>query len=130
MAFKIKDSPFLPVYGYALVLLGFMSIHPGSLLKLQRKNDLLAIIFSDYTFHFLGFGLLAWLLCRGFRRAKKGQAPYLLVGMISVAYGFFIEVCQIFVPYRTFGIDDLAADAAGALVALGLHFAFFNKPKM
>lgn len=89
-----------------------------SLVKLQRKSDLFAVIFSDYTFHFLGFGLLAWLLCRGFRGVKKKRVPFIMVGLMSMAYGFFIEVCQIYIPYRTFGYDDLAADAVGVMAGL------------
>jgi len=41
-----------------------------------------------------------------------------MVGLMSMAYGFFIEVCQIYIPYRTFGYDDLAADAVGVMAGL------------
>jgi len=126
---QIKNSPFLPFYGYAILLLGLMSIPPSSLLRLQRKSDLFAMIFSDYTFHILGFGLLAWLLCIGFTKARKGRVPYILVGLISIGYGFFIEVCQIFIPYRTFGIDDLLADTVGVLAGLILFYVIPRRQK-
>jgi len=122
----MKRSHFFPVYAYAILLLGLMSIPPSSLIRLQRKSGLFAIIFSDYTFHFLGFGLLAWLLCAGFDKSRSGKIPYVLVGMIAVGYGFFTEFCQIFIPYRTFGLDDLSADAVGVLAAL-LAFYFLKK---
>ena len=128
MAKQIKDSPFLPVYGYAILLLGLMSVPIPSLLRLQRKSDVFAIIFSDYTFHFLGFGLLAWLFCVGFNKTRKGRVPYFLVGLLSVGYGFFIEICQILLPYRVFGIDDLVADSLGVLVALILFRAYVANP--
>jgi VanZ family protein len=122
----MKRSPFLPFYVYAIMLLGLMSIPPSSLIRLQRKSGLFAVIFSDYTFHFIGFGLLAWLLCIGFNKARDGKIPYILVGLIAVGYGFFIEVCQIFIPYRTFGLDDLTADAVGVVAGL-FAFCLFKK---
>ena len=129
MAKQIKHSPFLPVYGYAILLLGLMFIPPFSLMKLQRKSDLFAIIFSDYTFHFLGFGLLAWLLCVGFCKVRNGRVPHILVGLGSVGYGLFAEVCQIFIPYRTFGIDDLLADTVGVVAGLILFCVIHRRQK-
>ncbi|MEE9502760.1 MAG: VanZ family protein [Candidatus Aminicenantaceae bacterium] len=130
MAKQIKDSPFLPVYGYAILLLGLMSVPTPSLLRLQRKSDVFAIIFSDYTFHFLGFGLLAWLFCVGFNKTRKGRVPCILVGLVSVGYGLFIEVCQIFIPYRTFGLHDLIADAVGVVAGLFVFYLFRRRLKV
>ncbi len=36
--------------------------------------------------------------------------------IISVGYGLLIEICQLFIPYRSFDLIDLVADAAGGLI--------------
>ncbi|MBN1221919.1 MAG: VanZ family protein [Candidatus Aminicenantes bacterium] len=123
---KISEKPLFLVYVYAFLLLIATTIPTSDLLRIQRVNRIFSLILSDKSLHFIGFGLLAWLLCYGYRQAHK-RFFYIRSGVVSVGYGLLIELIQIFLPYRMFSFGDLAADAAGVVVALGLFYAFTTR---
>lgn len=124
---RLKTNPFLFVYVYAFLLLVGASVPTEGFRKFQDANVLFSVLFSDYALHFFGFGIMAWLLCYGYHRVKKIRWPYFRAGIVSVAYGFFIELVHILLPYRAFALVDLAMDAAGVLFALVLYFLFLGK---
>ena len=123
----IWKKPFFLVYVYAVLLLIGASLPTSDLIRIQRFNKFFSVILSDKVMHFLGFGLLAWLLCYGYHKAGKTRWFYLRSAVVSVGYGFVIEFIQILLPYRIFSLDDLAADAAGAVVALILFYVFIGR---
>ena len=45
-------------------------------------------------------------------------------GIPLLAYGLFIEICQTLTPTRQFELADLAADAAGIIIYLGVKSLF------
>lgn len=82
------------------------------------------IIFRK-SLHFIEYGVLAFLLYRAFRgpsvkRWKPGWA--LRAGLVSIAYGFFDEYLQSFVPDRKGSPIDWGVDTAGILTILGTQY--------
>lgn len=80
-------------------------------------HELLDIVFSEYSLHFFGFGILAVLLAWGYYK-KKSSSLLMRAGLISLCFGFVIEVYQKFLPYRDFSLGDVAVDCAGIVLAL------------
>jgi VanZ family protein len=118
------------VYVCALLLLVGAMIPGTDFFKLQKAHKIFSVLLSDNAFHFFGFGILAWLLCFGYQRAKLSRMPYLRVGLFSLTYGFFIELVQIPVPYRLFSIKDFAVDAVGIVVGLFVFYLFRRRLKV
>jgi VanZ family protein len=69
----------------------------------------------DKVAHFATFGLIASLLWLSVLRGK----PWLVIAIVS-AVGAADEFHQIFLPGRSAGLDDLAADIFAALVITSL----------
>lgn len=67
--------------------------------------------------HFVGYTLLAALLTRTTERTRRG--PLVAVG-VAIAFGFGIELVQSAIPWRSFAWGDVAVDAAGAVVGVGM----------
>jgi VanZ family protein len=61
---------------------------------------------------FGGFSAAAWVMLGGARATADLLAP-----MVAVAVGVVDEVAQSYNPGRAVGLDDLAADAVGAVLA-------------
>jgi hypothetical protein len=69
----------------------------------------------DKVAHFATFGLIASLLWLSVLRGK----PWLVIALVS-AVGAADEFHQIFLPGRSAGLDDLAADVFAAVVITSL----------
>ena len=69
----------------------------------------------DKVAHFATFGLIASLLWLSVLRGK----PWLVIAIVS-AVGAADEFHQIFLPGRSAGLDDLAADIFAAVVITSL----------
>ncbi len=121
---SIAKNPFFLVYLYAFLLLVGAMIPEADFMRFQKSNKVLDILLSDKSFHFFGFGILAWLLCYGYHRAKWSRMPYFRAGFFAMAYGLFIELLQIPLPYRHCSLLDLAVDAAGILIGLFVFYLF------
>jgi VanZ family protein len=83
--------------------------------------------FTDKHAHFLAYASLAALLFRalaGGRRAGLTLGRGLVAAVLATAYGVTDEWHQSFVPGRNAELDDLAADALGAVVAVGVLWAW------
>ena len=98
-----------------------MASLPGA--KLQRiqsypENPILRIILSDPFMHFLVFGLLTLLVCRGFYIEPGVDVPLKIVAVLAIGYGFFIEAYQGILPWRSFGFDDLLWNTVGVVIFL------------
>lgn len=116
---KVKlNKSFLPPLIWGLLIFVGASIPTFPLEKLRESNKIFDVFFSDISFHFVGFGLFAWFLCAGFFKQKKHALPYYRIGFYSFSFGVFIELYQIFLPYRHFSVLDLAVDCAGIGSAL------------
>ena len=120
----MKYRPFFILYLYAVVILFFSSIRLDFLGGKGERDSFLDYLLSGYSFHFFAFGLFAFILGFIYLRQKKFPISYLKIGLSSAGFGFFIEVFQIFIPYRHFDLIDLISDFLGVTSAL-LFFRFF-----
>ena len=122
-----RNKHFLPAYIFAALLFAGSSISTRGLRHFRRMHEVLAILLSEYSLHFFGFGLFAILLAWGYY--KKGSSfLFLRAGLLALVFGAFIEVYQYFLPYRDFSLVDVGLDAAGIVLALAVFwFAVVKK---
>lgn len=114
---------FFPAYIFGLLIIIFSSLPPSQLGKIKESYHLFHFLFSDFILHFTAFGFLAVLLYLGYSKLQNPSIPYFKIGAYSVAYGLFIEVYQLLFPYRSFALNDLAADFLGigfSLAVIGI----------
>jgi len=99
---------------------------PGKAASPLKSNTLLSLFLSDPMVHIYRFGTFALVLARDLSRSNRGSLPYyyIKVALITFAYGFFIEVYQIFLPHRGFEIRDLGWNGVGILSASGILWLF------
>lgn len=110
----------VPVGLVALALLAVASLPGSDLQRVQAAPACLALRFllSDPVMHTVQSGLLAVLVARALR-AVAGRW-LLLTGAAAFGYGLLIELYQALLPWRSFGLDDLAWNAVGVLVGLAV----------
>jgi VanZ family protein len=83
--------------------------------------------------HFIGYGLLGFLLYRAFNRGLTGWSGKAAGKSLLVAFLYALsdELHQLFVPGRQTALTDVAIDTAGILLALLLvrllQYANFRK---
>ena len=98
-----------------LLVITYLSTSPGI------SMPGFTLISSDKLAHAAAYALLTWLLLLGlpeaFRR-WRGLPRHVWLCGFAVAYGAFMEWVQAtFFPYRVFELDDMLANAIGALGA-------------
>ena len=113
----MKAKYFLPSVFFGMLIIIGSALPMQPIKKLQHSNLLLRIILSNYCLHFFAFGIFTLLLCYGFYKSRDRLSLF-LVGLLALSFGLFIEIFQIFVPDRSFGLDDLIPTFAGIVVAL------------
>lgn len=115
----------LPVIAYAMLIL-FISSLPIRIRHIPFRH-------YDKAFHFIEYGIYAWLWFRAIRTTtelsssmRAGIATFL----ICTVFGVMDELYQIYTPYRVSDIYDVAADASGSLTAVSLAILrnFFTRP--
>jgi VanZ family protein len=82
---------------------------------------------SNTTGHLIAYAGLGLLLVRAITGRLGGRITGRAAGTalaIATAYGVTDEVHQMFVPGRMPDIGDVAADAAGAFIAVGVCWAW------
>ena len=77
------------------------------------KTDLPA----DKIVHFMLYGLTSIFLFRYLIRRTTVRGVFYKAVAIASIYGAAMEVVQYFLPYRSFSLGDMAANAAGAFFA-------------
>lgn len=68
----------------------------------------------DKIVHFVLYGLTSIFLFRFFIRGKNSSSAFYKAVALASIYGAALEVVQYFLPYRSFSLGDIAANAAGA----------------
>jgi len=118
----MKSKSFIPAYLYSLFLWIVASLPGNDLQKIQKfpENPWLKFFLSDPFMHFLVFGLLTLLICRGYDKKPRKSIPLVRVGLFASGYGLMIELYQGILPWRSFGLDDLIWNTVGVLFFLGL----------
>jgi len=117
---------FIPAYIFAVLIFVGSSISTEGLEKFENINIFSEIVFSHYTMHFFGFGILAALLAWGFHK-KRSSSVLKRAGLLTLFFGLFIEVYQIFLPRRSFSVLGLVVDCAGIVFALWLFWLIFSR---
>jgi VanZ family protein len=111
----------LPALAYASVIFYAGLVRMGELPEV-------GFIATDKLLHALVFGGLSLLLARTvhYFRAGFSLAKKLGLGCVGASLlGLLLEVFQSFTRYRSADFWDWFADTVGALLAVGLAFAFF-----
>ena len=67
---------------------------------------------SDKLWHGFTFFILAGLSDLAYPERHFTKRKFILLSL----YGFLIEVVQLFIPYRSFSMADMAADVTGLLI--------------
>ncbi|MEE8389460.1 MAG: VanZ family protein [Anaerolineae bacterium] len=113
---------FVPAGLFALLLWVLASLPGDDLQRIQAtpENPLLAFILSDPFMHFLTFGLLALLIRLGLYGRARDTVPFATATVLASGYGLLIEVYQAILPWRSFGLDDVAWNTMGVVVFLGV----------
>jgi len=71
--------------------------------------------------HVFGYAFLGLTLVYALLDARDGPTlSPLVVPVIVVAYGALLELVQLLIPYRSFAVGDIVADAAGAVVVVAV----------
>jgi VanZ family protein len=115
-------------YLYPLLWLIFvtgLSVMPGVQLP---KFDLFS---SDKLAHAFVYGVLCILILYGWKGIQRKPliwAPVLMAVCISAAYGIMMEFVQYaFIPGRMYEVDDMIANAAGAMTGGGISKIWWQK---
>jgi len=115
-----KLKGFTPAYLFSLFIWIMASLPGDDLERIQKspKNPWLRFFLSDPFMHFIVFGLLTLLICRGYDQELRRSIPLARVGLLASGYGLLIEIYQGILPWRSFGLDDLLWNTMGALFFL------------
>lgn len=79
-----------------------------------------------YLFTALGMSTSAWMLFE--IRLKKIQKKLTAATIICFLYSLFDEIHQIFVPGRSFGVDDLLYDGMGYIGGIIIIYMVYLEP--
>lgn len=116
--FKHQPVFFKTALVIALTIISYLSV-----IKIEQP---LPGHLSDKFYHGLAFYALAFLSDYAFPKTGFNAQKYIPLS----AYGFFIEVIQFFLPYRSFSLADMIADVAGlAIYAITLPVLLILWPK-
>ena len=92
------------------------------------KEDWLDKIWIDKWIHIGLFSILVILWCRSYRSLRanatieKLKRTFIIVAVIGLGYGIAMEFVQKYcIPYRSFDVGDIVADAVGSF--LGAAFS-------
>ncbi len=79
--------------------------------------------YQDKVVHFILYSLLAIITYLTLQRSKTDYTSATLCTipiLVASIYGGFIEVCQIFVPTRSFDANDILVNCFGGAIGSGL----------
>lgn len=96
----MKLKGFTPAYLLSLFMWIVASLPGDDLNRIQKfpENPWLRFFLSDPFMHFLTFGLLTLLICRGYDQELRKSIPLVKVGLIASGYGLLIEIYQSILP--------------------------------
>ena len=106
MIHKIMKKKYYKVLFFITAFVIFiLAIVPDDQIKLSIDN-------ADKVKHFTAFFILSFLL----NRASSTIAHRLRNMGALIGFGIFIELIQLFLPFRESSIEDIIADSVGILV--------------
>lgn len=118
-----SDEPFRsPRSRWFLVAAIALAILVGSVVPLpESAGRSFGPIGLDLWLHAIGFACLAAAIVLAFESGRQPVSRRLpLVTGAVIGYGVAIELLQLAIPYRQFAVIDVAADAIGTVVVVGV----------
>ena len=110
-----------PAWIWALVIL-ILTLTPG---KFMPKVEYWSIMSLDKYVHMSIFFVQVLLVLRGAKALKiLTTRNYFIYAFIGTLYGVLIECIQQFIPLRSFEVNDMLANMAGALIAAAVFYIF------
>lgn len=110
-----------PAWIWALVIL-ILTLTPG---KFMPKVEYWSIMSLDKYVHMSIFFIQVLLVLRGANALKiLTTRNYFIYAFIGTLYGVLIECIQQFIPLRSFEVNDMLANMAGALIAAAVFYIF------
>jgi len=110
-----------PAWMWALVIL-ILTLTPG---KFMPQVDYWSIMSLDKYVHMGIFFVQVLLILRGAKALKiLTVRNYFIYALIGTVYGALIECIQQFIPLRSFDVNDMVANMAGALIAAAVFYIF------
>lgn len=110
-----------PAWIWALVIL-ILTLTPG---KFMPKVEYWNIMSLDKYVHMSIFFIQVLLVLRGAKALKiLTTRNYFIYAFIGTLYGVLIECIQQFIPLRSFEVNDMLANMAGALIAAAVFYIF------
>lgn len=121
----MKLRPYYPAFLWALVIL-VLTLTPG---KFIPKMDYWSVFSIDKYVHFSIFFLQVWLLLMGARKqyGSLRLGMYCVFLIVGIAFGMTIEFIQTMIPARSFELNDMIANTAGAAGGAVLFYFIKNK---
>lgn len=118
-------KPYLPAALWLAIVTG-LSVSSG--VPMPKFN----LFSADKIGHAGAYAVLAWLLLSGFKAANRrlpNTKELLIIFGLATGYGVLMEFVQgTFFPNRFFEVDDMLANAFGALLAT-ITFRRFYHPQ-
>lgn len=114
---------------WALFLL-LITLTPGNAMPTTGNFN---VPHSDKVVHFVGFGILAFLMSRGFKKQYSKiwlRNHYILCSLVlAISFGIIIEIFQLYIPDRSFDLFDIVANTTGVLAGLGTLYFYYKITK-
>lgn len=114
---------------WALFLL-LITLTPGNAMPTTGN---FTVPHSDKVVHFVGFGILAFLMSRGFKKQYSKiwlRNHYILCSLVlAISFGIIIEIFQLYIPDRSFDLFDIVANTTGVLAGLGTLYFYYKITK-
>ena len=107
-----RGRRWFPAVAVAAVILVGAVLRPSGV---GRALGPLGVVGLDKYLHALAFGVLAVTIAVALR-ATSVERLVTTVVLVTVGYGLVVELVQLPLPYRSFSLLDVAADAVGAIV--------------
>ena len=117
----LKTSRIIIAVGWLLLVTVLLCIPGTQLPKIKWDSKVLL----DKWIHVFLFFLLVWFWCRIYIRNEK--KIFITICILAILYGIIMEIVQhYFIPFRSFDVGDMIADAIGSVIA---YFVFIKQNK-
>lgn len=83
----------------------------------------------DYPVHFLEHTLLAFLAIISFVKYRTEQSTIIITLVSLILFAIFAEMLQIFIPFRSFELQDLGLNIAGITIGTVIALASTENKK-
>ncbi|MEJ2267488.1 MAG: VanZ family protein [Nanoarchaeota archaeon] len=101
-----------------ITILIIIEIFYLSSLSFGKGQSTKGISFIPTIYHFVVFFLLSFFVLITIKGNRKEKKYFVITFITSISYAFFDEIHQLFVPFRTFSLQDIFIDFTGIIFAI------------